>query len=69
MGVDARILELIRRRHFRELMTYKPSYTGLLKASGTGYNSIFQLDEYGILRGLVVGNLPRSVKAKLQPDS
>jgi hypothetical protein len=69
MGVDARVLEVIRRRRFRELITYKPSYTGLLKASGTGYDSIFQLDEYGILRGLVVGDLPMSVEAKLQPDS
>ncbi|WP_263358569.1 hypothetical protein [Acidicapsa ligni] len=61
MAVDARILELIRARDFRGLLDYKPLYSGILKAEGDQFRAIFHLDSYGILRGLVTGELPLSV--------
>jgi hypothetical protein len=69
MAIDARILELIRRRDFDELLRYEPWYTGLLKTSDTEYESIFQLDGYGVLRGLVAGDLPMSVEVTPQPNA
>lgn len=62
MAVDAHILELIRTCSFRELLSYKPTFSGVLKAEGEGFRSIFQLDRYGVLRGLVIGQLPMSVE-------
>jgi len=69
MAVDARVLELIRERKFRELLSYKPSFSGILSANGPGYRSIFQLDSYGVLRGLVVGDLPQTIDLDAEQDT
>jgi hypothetical protein len=69
MAVDARVLELIRERKFRELLAYRPSFSGILRADGPGYRSIFQLDSYGVLRGLVVGDLPQSIDLDAEQDT
>lgn len=69
MAVDARVLELIRERKFRELLSYKPSFSGVLSANGPGYRSIFQLDSYGVLRGLVVGDLPQTIDLDAEQDT
>jgi hypothetical protein len=69
MAVDARLLELIRERKFRELLSYKPSFSGILSANGPGYRSIFQLDSYGVLRGLVVGDLPQTIDLDAEQDT
>lgn len=61
MGVDARILDLIARGAFRELMEYKPRLSGIMGSRGEGFQAIFHLDDYGVIRGLVAGELPREV--------
>lgn len=59
MGVDAEILRYIRMRDFRSLMAYTAEEDILLKAEPReNYEAVFQLDVYGIVRGLTRGELP-----------
>jgi len=62
MGVDAEILRLIRTRDFRSLLAYTAEEDTLLKAeSGENFEAVFQVDVYGIVRGLTRGELPPDV--------
>jgi len=62
MGVDAEILRLIRTRDFRSLLAYTAEEDTLLKSeSGENFEAVFQLDVYGIVRGLTRGELPPNV--------
>lgn len=62
MGVDAEILRLIRTRDFRSLLAYTAEEDTLLKTeAGENFEAVFQLDVYGIVRGLTRGELPPNV--------
>ena len=62
MGVDAEILRLIRTRNFEALLDYGTDEDVLLKTRPTDdFEAIFQIDGYGIARGIVRGELPQQV--------
>ena len=62
MGLDSEIFSFIQRRDFRNLLSYKTNDTGLWSASGPEYAAVFNIDSYGIIRGLVDGVLPTKVE-------
>jgi hypothetical protein len=65
MGVDAEILRLIRARDFRAVLAYTTEEATLLKAEASeNFDAVFQLDVYGIVRGLTRGELPENVEVK-----
>lgn len=64
MGIDSAIFGLIRDRNFKGLVSYSTNDEGLWRAEGTEYRAVFSVDSYGIVRGLIEGELPMEVDAE-----
>jgi hypothetical protein len=60
IGVDSTILDDIEGRHFRHLLEYE-SKEGLFTAREGNFVGHFQLDAYGVLRGLMTEKPPRMI--------
>ena len=63
MGLDSAIVRLIQRRDFQNLLSYHIDDKGLSRASGSNFAAVFNVDSYGIVRGLIDGDLPMEVEA------
>jgi hypothetical protein len=63
MGLDSAILALIQKRDFRSLLSYSTNDEGLWHATDTNYAAVFNVDSYGVVRGLIDGDLPLEINA------
>jgi hypothetical protein len=63
MGLDSAIFDLIEKSEFQKLLSYSTNDKGLWNARGDGYAAVFNVDSYGIIRGLIDGDLPMEVNA------
>jgi hypothetical protein len=63
MGVDSAIFRLIQQRDFHKLLSYRTNDKGLWYAKGATYAAVFNIDSYGVARGLIEGDLPMEVDA------
>jgi hypothetical protein len=63
MGIDSAIFRLIQERDFTALLSYSTDDEGLWRAAGEGYNAIFNVDSYGVIRGLFEGDLPMQINS------
>jgi hypothetical protein len=64
MGIDATIFRLIQARDFEALLSYHTNDKGLWHAENDDYAAVFNVDRYGIVRGLIDGDLPMEVAAE-----
>jgi hypothetical protein len=64
MGIDSKVFELIRDRDFEGLLSYSTNDEGLWRSEGEDYKAIFSVDSYGIVRGLIDGELPMEINAE-----
>jgi hypothetical protein len=62
MGLDSMIFRLLNERQFEKLLSYRTDDTGLWSAEGSDYSAVFSVDSYGVIRGLVEGDLPMQVE-------
>jgi hypothetical protein len=62
MGLDSTIFRLLWEREFEKLLSYRTNDNGLWSASGSDYAAVFSVDSYGVIRGLVEGDLPMEVE-------
>jgi hypothetical protein len=61
MGVNRRIFELIHSRDFPGLLSYKAEDEGLWHSESEDFVAVFHVDTYGVVRGIIEGELPMSV--------
>ena len=61
MGLDSAIFSLIQQRDFQKLLSFRTNDKGLWYARDTKYAAVFNVDSYGIIRGLIDGDLPMEV--------
>jgi hypothetical protein len=64
MGIDSAIFSFIRDRDFQALLAYETNDEGLWRAESDEYQGVFSVDSYGIVRGLIEGDLPMEVGAQ-----
>lgn len=58
MGIDRRIFDLIHKRDFGGLLSYRADSEGLWHSEAEEFAAVFHVDTYGVVRGLVAGELP-----------
>lgn len=61
MGINRRVFDLIHNRDFGGLLSYKADDEGLWRSESDDYAAVFHVDTYGVARGIVAGELPRTV--------
>jgi hypothetical protein len=61
MGINRRIFDLINDRDFDGLLAYKADDEGLWRSESENFAAVFHIDTYGVVRGIVAGELPKSV--------
>lgn len=61
LGLDSAIFLLIQERDFSALLSYHTSDKGLWYARDSNYAAVFNVDSYGIIRGLIDGDLPKDI--------